>query len=131
MSSVVGESSAVLVKLSSLIKEANGITLEIHRLNNSIKEFRARKKQIETQILQYMGDNQIPAMQYNDSTVILAETKIKKIAKKRDERIRDSLEIIRNHGIENPTELLDELDKTRYSSGQNVPILKIRNNLQL
>jgi hypothetical protein len=127
----MASSGEVLAKLSALIKEANQITIEIRRLNNSIKEFRERKKQIEAQILQYMGDNQIPALQYNDSTVILAETKIKKKQKRREERIHDSLEILRLNGIEEPDKVLSELNEARFGPDENIRVMKVRNNLQL
>ena len=121
----------VLSKISAMIKEANQLALEIHRHNKTIKEFRQRKKNIEEQILQFMSNNAIPALEYNSSTVVLAETRIKKRPKKKDERIHDSLAIIREFGIENPEELLKELNEAKYAKEENIPVLKIKNNLQL
>ena len=121
----------VLSAISSLIKEANKLGIEIRRLNNQMKEYRNRKKEVEQQILQYMSNNQIPAIQYNDSTVILSESRLKKKQKKKEERIHDSLEIIRDFGIENPEELLKELNDTKFGPEESVKVIKIRNNLQL
>jgi hypothetical protein len=127
----MAEQQEILSKISTMIKEANKLTVEIQRLNRDIKQYRQRKKEIETQILLYMGNNAIPAMQYNDSTVILSETRMKKKPKKKEERIRDSLEIIRGWGVENPEELLQQLNDAKYGQDESVKVIKIRNNLQL
>ena len=127
----MAEQQEVLSKISAMIKEANQLTVEIHRHNKLIKEYRQRKREVEEQILTYMGNNSFPAIQYNDSTVVLAETKTKKKPKRKEERDRDSLEIMRNYGIENPEELLNDLNNNRYGAEENVSVLKIRNNLQL
>jgi hypothetical protein len=127
----MAEQKEVFSAISSLIKEANKLGIEIRRLNNQIKEYRKRKKEVEDQILNYMSNNQIPALQFNDSVVILVEPKMKKKPKKKEERVHDSIELIRDWGVENPEELLQQLNDARYGQDEPIKVLKIKNNLQL
>lgn len=115
--------------IKSNFNELNQINTEIKRISEVLRRLRARAKEVEQNILQYLESKEQEGVKY-DGTVVLVESKTKRVSKKKKEVEEDSINVLREHGIENPERVLQEILEARRGEAvqnQKLKIKKLKN----
>jgi hypothetical protein len=98
--------------IQGLVTELKDLNTEIKRMSRQISELRKQKAGVEEQIVNYLNEKEQPGLKYNDTAIIL-EKKSLRSAKKKSEADIEAVQILENHGIENPQEVLKEILNSR------------------
>ena len=101
-----------------------GYITELKLLKNEIKITQARlrslkdkAKGVETHICNYLKSKNEPGVRYDGVALILDE-KERRSRKKKNDQLKDSLDVLRRYGITNPQHALDELLESRRGDTQ-------------
>lgn len=78
--------------------ELREINLELSRMNKDMKKLKTRKAELEQSILEYITNNDVPGVKYNDIIIISEEGKarMRKNAKEKEE---ESIGVLREYGV--------------------------------
>lgn len=109
------------------VKELKSLDNEIKRLMIEIKALRHRKGMVESEIIDYLRENNQPGIKYND-TVILAHEKSKRSVKKKPDKIDSGVVVLKKYGVIEPDKALLELIDAMKGGYSKIPCLKIKNN---
>ena len=96
------------MSVQSLLEEKRGIEQEVKSLNRQIKILKERKKIIEAEIMEFLYKKELAGVKHQGQAIIL-ETKIMRKRKKVKEAEKDSISILKSHGIQNPEKVLMEI----------------------
>jgi hypothetical protein len=105
------------------VNELNLINAEIKQLGTRSRTLRKKAKEVEARIITYLNEKEQPGLKYN-GTAIVIENKNKRASKKSKDREFDALQILKNNGIQNARDILDEIMEAR--KGQSIPNQKIK-----
>jgi hypothetical protein len=103
--------------------ELNLINAEIKQLSNRTRSLRKKAKEVEARILNYLQEKEQPGVKYNGTAVII-ENKTKRASKKSKDREVDALQVLKDNGIQNARDVLDQIIEAR--KGESIPNQKIR-----
>ena len=92
------------------IRELNYLNIEIKRLTKVARNLREQKKEVEKRITDFLDSKEQRGVKYNN-VAIIAEDKSKSVYKSQKEKMSDGISVLRNHGIDNPEDVLSELIK--------------------
>lgn len=98
--------------ITSTVTELKAISVEMQRLNTEITKLRKRKKELETVLTKFLEEKKQPGFKYKNLAII-AEEKNRQVRKPKDERLKDSVDLLRNHGVQNPEKVYEELMKNQ------------------
>lgn len=107
------------------VHELNQLNAEIKRLLARTKNLRAQAKQVEQRIIDYLNEKEQPGIKYS-GTAIVVENKPKRVSKKKTEREEDAIRILQYHGVNNATDVLEELLEARRGDPVNHQRIKIK-----
>ena len=100
-------------QIQSNMRELKAVNTELKRLRSELKVFTNKKKQIETNIKEYLYRNEQPGIKYQ-YIVVLASEKKKRERKTKEERNQDIASILESYGVRNTQDaLLDISDALR------------------
>jgi len=105
------------------VNELKNINTEIKQLTARTRSLRQKAKSAEARILNYLKEKEQPGVKYNGTAVVI-ETKTKRASKKAKDREGDALQVLKDHGIHNARDVLDEILEAR--KGESVPNHKIK-----
>jgi len=113
-------------EIRSTLEELKGIAQELFNLNKKVKELRARKKELEGNVVEYLTENNKPGLRL-DNIVFLAHDKKARARKKKAEVAKDTVAVLQKHGLSgDPETILQELDEARKGEASSVPVLKMK-----
>lgn len=83
------------------IIELENLKKEIKFLNQKLAECRKQKSAVEERIITFMKEAETPGLKYNENTAIVLQSKPTRSRKNKDEKIKDTLEVLGKHGYKN------------------------------
>ena len=114
------------VEIRSVLEELKGVAQEIYNLNKRIKEFRLRKKELESKVVDYLTENNKTGVKL-DNIVFLSADKNARARKKKADVEKDTAEVLKKHGVNGDTSaILQELAEARKGEASTVPVLKMK-----
>ena len=113
-------------EIRATLEELKGIAQELFNLNKKIKELRARKKECEKKVVDYLEANDKPGLRL-DNIVFLTTEKNSRARKKKADIVKDTAEVLQRHGVQgNVEEVIKELEESRKGMASTVPVLKMK-----
>jgi hypothetical protein len=112
-------------QIASDMRELKNINKEIKRNGMILKQLRDRKKNIETNILKYLRQNEQSGVKYEDIVAVQKERKTRE-RKTQEEKKEDIVKLLENNGIRNADNLYKELLETMKGKEELVPVLKVK-----
>lgn len=98
--------------ITSTVTELKALSVELERLNKEVTKLRRRKRELETVLTKFLEDKKQPGFKYKNLAIV-AEEKNQLVAKPKDERLKDAMEILRHNGVHNPDKVYEELMKSQ------------------
>lgn len=105
--------------------ELQSIKHEIKCLHARIRALRKKATEVEKRINSFLEEKGQPGVKYK-GTAIIRETKEKRVRKTNAERESDSIHVLRQYGIHNPQEVLNELMEARKGRCETSTTLKFK-----
>ncbi len=96
------------MSIKSYVDEIERINAEISRNTKRNKELRIRAKELEQNISEYLKSKEQAGLKYN-GTAIIIESKPKRIAKKKKDKERDVVELLKSLGVSNTIDAYNKL----------------------
>lgn len=113
-------------EIRATLEELKGIAQEIYSLNKRLKELRLRKKECDKLVVDYLEANDKPGLKL-DNIIFMAADKSTRARKKKDEVIRDSVDVLKRHGVSgDPAQILEELIEARRGETSKTSVLKMK-----
>jgi hypothetical protein len=109
----------------SLISELKNLSIEIQNRSKEIAKLRKRKETIEASILKYLNDEQKPGIKHG-GTVLITEEKTGRTRKKKEEKTKDCIDVLKHYGISNANKIYTELLEAFKGTESTKKILKIQ-----
>lgn len=113
------------IQVASDMRELKKINNEIKRYATLIKQLRDRKKNIETNILGYLQNNQQTGIKLGDVIAVQKEKKTHE-RKSKNEKKDEIVKLLENNGIRNADGLYSEILETMKGKEEIVPVLKVK-----
>lgn len=107
------------------VNELKQINAEIKRLSARTRNLRSQAAEVEQRIINYLNEKEQPGLKYS-GTAIVVESKPKRMAKKKTEREEDAIRILRDHGVHNANDVLEELLEARRGDPVEHQRIKIK-----
>lgn len=104
-------------------EELERYQLEIKNLQQKLKFYREKEKEIKERIDNYLMAKDLPGIKHH-GTAIIVENKEARTRKKVKDQTVDAIAVLEKHGITNPNEVLQELIEAR--KGDLVPARKLK-----
>jgi hypothetical protein len=98
--------------ITSTVTELKSINAEVKRMCEELTKLRKRKKELETVLAKFLEDKNQPGFKYKGMAII-AEEKNRQVVKKKEERLKDAVDILRMNGVQNPDRVYNELMKSQ------------------
>lgn len=105
------------------VHELNLINAEIKRLSTHLRELRKSAKEANSRIAKYLEEKEQPGVKYKGNAVVL-EHSTKRIGKKKKDQEEDALQVLRDNGVHNARDVLDQILEARR--GETVDYNKIK-----
>lgn len=113
-------------EIRATLEELKSIAQEIYNLNKSLKELRERKKGLEQKVLDYLVSVDKPGVKV-DNIIFMNSSKTKRAYKKKDEVVRDAVEVLKRHGVTgDPVKVYEELVEAKRGEASTVPVVKMK-----
>ena len=100
------------MSIQGKINELQSINKELLTLRNRVRNLNTHKKKVEEYINNYLESKKQPGLKYKD-LVVVKENTIKRKNKKKSERQNDAVKVLEKYGIQNPTNVLNEVLEAR------------------
>ena len=113
------------MSIKQQISEMESLNLEIQNNNKRNAILRKRKKEIELEITKYLSSKGQDGLKYNGQA-ILVENKEKRTTKGKKQKNEDVISLLKNRGIDNPTELYESIQNAQKNSPIQYQGIKIK-----
>lgn len=113
------------MSIQAKVDELNSIKKELDFIRRKTAPLRKRSKELEDEICHYMNEKEQKGLKYKNMAII-KEQKTVHAKKKKEEKLRESMSILRSYGINNPERVLKELSETQKGSPLERDKLKIK-----
>ena len=113
------------MSIQAKVDELNSIKKELDFIRRKTAPLRKRSKELEDEICHYMNEKEQKGLKYKNMAII-KEQKTVHTKKKKEEKLRESMNILRSYGIHNPEMVLKELSETQKGSPLERDKLKIK-----
>jgi hypothetical protein len=116
--------------MSEIIATANemlNISSELKRLRLETQKLNKRKKEIESQILDYLKKKDEPGFKYQNVAVITEEKDIRQPKKKKD-KMKNALDVLEENGVRNADKVLKDLIESMKGSPVTETKLRIKDS---
>jgi len=107
------------------MKELNAIVHELKSLTAKTKEFRSRKKELESRILKYLEDNEAPGLKFQELIVMKAESVTHSRLKKKEKQ-DNMMKVLENHGVQDIEKVIEELKRSSLGDEKTASKLKVK-----
>jgi hypothetical protein len=107
------------------VQEIGEIDLELKRLNSRARELRQLRKAATERVVEFLEAQDQPGVKYQGTAVVL-DTHTRRSAKPPKDREADAIDVLRNHGVENAREVLEELLEARKGAEVSNSKIKIK-----
>jgi hypothetical protein len=121
------------LKLKADISELQNIEQELKRLSELMKPLRARKKEIETNILKFMETTNkqqqqtISAIKMSNVELVAVEKKTREKLHK-EEKEQHAIQLLKSNGIQNASKVYNDLQELMKGKEQTQNKLKIKDS---
>lgn len=105
--------------------ELRDVIAELKTLNNRAKLLRERKKELLTQVLEYVEYNELPGIQYQDLQVLKVETTTH-TRKKKKEKEQSIIEVLEKLNISDTKSALSELNNAMIGEEKQSNTLRVK-----
>lgn len=113
------------MSIQDKVNELNAIKNELKSLRSRGSVLRIRAKKIEDEIEEYLASKDQPGLKYKGTAIIREVKTIHKIKKKIDQK-SDCIEVLEKYGINNPENVLEELNNAKKGSPTEHKKLKFK-----
>lgn len=108
------------------LEELKSIGQEIYNLNKQLKTLRLRKKELEDDVVEYLGSQGRKGLRFENVT-FLANEKKTTARKNKAEVLKDTADILIRHGVQgNVSQVIEELEASRKGTPSTVPVLRMK-----
>tara|TARA_B100001287_G_C22587618_1_gene484065 strand:+ start:551 stop:904 length:354 start_codon:yes stop_codon:yes gene_type:complete len=114
------------MSIRQYIEEIDAIRQEIASNNKRNTELKKRYKVLETNIKEYLQENDQYGMKYNKTAIILEQSKTRKSIGTKKEKNEIILNILKNSGIQNPNDILTEIEQVQKGKSVTKERLKFK-----
>jgi hypothetical protein len=108
------------------IEELKRVEAEIKNLNNHVNIWRKRRTDIKKRISDYFESRNEPGAKDGNIAIICNKKERSVGKKKKEEKVEDSLYILKKHGVHDARNVLEEILKTMKGPTEIVSDVKIR-----
>jgi hypothetical protein len=113
------------MSIQAKVDELNSIKKELEYVRKKTAPLRKRLKELEDEICVYLNAKEQQGLKYKNMAII-KEQKTVHAKKKKEEKLRESMSILRSYGIHNPERVLKELTESQKGSPLEKEKLKIK-----
>lgn len=115
------------MSIKSTITELKELDQEISRLAVKLKSLRDRKKEIETDIVDYLDQNDLPGIKYKKCGIVIKANRNAKqtIRKPKGEKMSNATDVLKNYGIDEPEKILGELLQAMQGEKKSITKIKV------
>ena len=100
-------------QIVAVFKELQSISAETKRLQEAhrglMKPLRARHRELEEILENYLRQNQQTGVQVGNTTILLKEKEVHKAARKKEEKYKLGEQVLAEHGVEDPRTVIDAI----------------------
>ena len=111
------------MSIAETVKEIKNLTAEIKTRSKELRDLRAQKKAAEANVLKWLHENEQPGVKYK-TTVMTMEEKSKRTRKKKAEKMKDGMEVLRKYNVQNCEKVLEEIVESMRGNKSVVSCLK-------
>jgi cell division septum initiation protein DivIVA len=111
--------------ITTSVKELEEINKEMISLRRKIKELKDRKDSIEKDILDYLEKKEEYGLKYKNIAII-AEEKEKRLRKKKQDKLNDGVNYLKENGVSNAEHILQNLLDKMKGNISETKILKLK-----
>ena len=113
-------------EIRATLEELKNNAQELFNLNKKVKELRARNKELNAVVIEYLETQNKPGLRL-DNIVFLATEKNTRARKKKADVVKDAAEVLKSHGIQGDvSEVIKQLEECRKGEASTVPVLKMK-----
>ena len=110
---------------SALISEIKSLTDEIKRRSTALRELRKRKKNLESQLIEFLENNNQRGVTYKGELAIIKEQRSKSTRRlRKNEKTMLTKEMLEKYGIQNTGKLAQDL--VELMSGPKTLVTKLK-----
>lgn len=106
------------------LKELSKIYENLKKFSAEIKELRDRKKEIETNLIDYLQQTEEVGLRYESFIFFPKDKKIRKKLKKK-EREENSIKVLEDYGVDQAKEAYEKLMEAMKGEEETVPVIKV------
>lgn len=119
----------IKMSISSSIVELRKINNEIKRRSTALRTLRKKKRELEAIILEFLNKNGQNGVKYRNEIAIIKETKKKSNRKYQNHKVKLNVAstLLKNLGIENSTEIAENIIKAMQGPKEDSDSIKIKN----
>lgn len=110
-------------QIANDMKELKAIMAETKKLMDTLKEIRDRKKQLESNILQYLEENSQPGVKYQE-LIVLRNEKTTFSKKKPKEREQEIVKILEENGVADARGVYKAIGEA--GKGEEIAVTKLK-----
>lgn len=108
------------------ISELEQLDSEIKRLSKQLRQLRVRRNMVEERIVNFLKEHDLPGVKHQEVAVV-AQDRQKRPYKKKSQKYADGEYILRDYGIRNPGQALQEILEAMRGVPENKTHVKVRN----
>ena len=108
-------------QVASELREIKNINTEITRISKSLRKLRARKKELETDIIKYLTETGQESIRYEDIVVEKTEG-VKRNRKKKKEKEEDVLKILMKYTPHSSDKKLQKMQEEIFTAVKGEPV---------
>jgi hypothetical protein len=113
------------MSIQAKVDELNSIKKELAYIRKKTEPLRKRTKELEQEICEYLNHKEQNGLKYKNIAIIKEQTTVRK-RKTKDDKLRESVNLLRKYGVSNPERLLTELTETQKGTPQEKERLTIK-----
>jgi len=113
-----------MASIKDSMDELKNITEALGNLKIQTKELNDRKKFLTSVLVNYIEKNNIPGLQYKGFQVLPVQKTVRKALPKKI-KIENTMKILEEHGVENVTEIYEDILKAGKGESKTTTTLKI------
>jgi hypothetical protein len=113
------------MSIQAKVDELNSIKKELDYVRKKTEPLRKRVKELEKEICEYLNTKEQNGLKYKNIAII-KEQKTVRTRKTKEDKLRESINLLRKHGVNNPERLLTELTEAQKGNPQEKEKLTIK-----
>lgn len=112
-------------EIKAILEELKNTAIELKEVNKHARELRARKKELEADVIKFLEDNEQPGLRFANVVFISSEKK-KRAYKKKADKIGDASAVLDKYGVKDSKKVLEEVLEATRGAVSQIPALKIK-----